>query len=203
MRTSPTRLLGTGLLAALLASLCCIAPLLALVGGVTGAISAFGWVEPFRPYLAGITVAVLALAWYQRLKAEKSAAACACEGEAKPIFWKENKFLLAVSCVALLLLALPEYAGAFYRQQPVAKAASPQTNFTQSVKLQVKGMTCTGCEAHVNQEIGKLSGVFSVSTSYEKGSAVIKYDSTKVRPMQILQAARKTGYTVTIEDKKP
>lgn len=203
MRTSPTRLLGTGLLAALLASLCCIAPLLALVGGVTGAISAFGWVEPFRPYLAGITVAVLALAWYQRLKAEKSAAACACEGEAKPTFWKSNKFLLAVSCVALLLLAFPEYAGAFYRQQPVAKAASAQTNFTQSVKLQVKGMTCAGCEAHVNQEVGKLAGVFSVSTSYKKGSAVIKYDSTKVRPMQILQAARKTGYTVTIEDKKP
>ncbi|PRY08400.1 copper chaperone CopZ [Pontibacter ummariensis] len=203
MRTSPTKLLGTGLLAALLASLCCIAPLLALVGGVTGAISAFGWVEPFRPYLAGITVAVLALAWYQRLKAEKSAAACACEGKAKPTFWKSNKFLLAVSCVALLLLAFPEYAGAFYKQQHVAKAANVQTDFTQSVKLQVKGMTCAGCEAHVNQEIGKLPGVFSVSTSYEKGSAVIKYDSTKVKPMQILQAARKTGYLVAIEDKKP
>ncbi|WP_230679847.1 mercuric transport protein MerTP [Pontibacter sp. 172403-2] len=194
--------MGTGLSAALLASLCCIAPLLALVGGATGAISAFGWVEPFRPYLIAITLVVLAMAWYQRLQANKATTACGCEEDAKRAFWKSNKFLLVISCMALLLLAFPEYAGALYRQ-PEAMAASVQTNFMKTVKLEVKGMSCEGCEAHVNREVGKLAGVFSVSTFYEKGSAVVKYDSTKVQPAQILQAARKTGYTVVLEEKKP
>lgn len=201
MKTSAIKLLGTSLFAALLASLCCIAPLLAIVvGGVTGAMSAFGWVEPLRSYLIAVTVAVLALAWYQRLKASRAAAACACEEDAEPIFFKSSTFLLAFSCLALLLLTFPAYAGAFYGQ-PGTQAASVQTDFRQIVKQQVKGMSCTGCEAHVNQQIGKLAGVFSVSTSYEKGSAVVKYDSTKIKPKQILQAAKKTGYTVAIEKK--
>lgn len=201
MKASPTKLVGTGLFAALLASLCCIAPLLAVVGGVTGALSAFGWVEPFRPYLIVLTLAVLALAWYQRLKANRAAASCACADDGKPPVLKSNRFLLAVSCLALLLLSFPEYAGAFYRQ-PDAKASTVQTDFRQTVQLQVKGMTCAGCEAHVDQEIDKLAGVYSVSTSYQKGSALVTYDSTKVQPAQILQAAKKTGYKVALEKKK-
>ena len=42
-------LAGTGLLAALAASLCCITPLLVIVGGLGGVASTFSWLEPLRP----------------------------------------------------------------------------------------------------------------------------------------------------------
>ena len=53
-----TTYLGTGLLAAIASSLCCIAPLLALLGGVAGTASTFSWIEPARPFLIGISVIV-------------------------------------------------------------------------------------------------------------------------------------------------
>lgn len=57
----------SGILAALAASLCCIAPLLAIFGGVSGAATYFNWVEPYRPYIIAITILIFAFAWYQKL----------------------------------------------------------------------------------------------------------------------------------------
>jgi mercuric ion transport protein len=57
-----------GLLTAVAASLCCITPVLALLGGASGLASSFSWMEPFRPFLIGLTVLVFAFAWYQKLK---------------------------------------------------------------------------------------------------------------------------------------
>ncbi len=197
MKYTFQNLIGGGLLAAVFASLCCIAPLLAVVGGATGALSTFSWVEPLRPYLIGVTVALLAGAWYQRLRNRKSDVDCACDEEEKPVFWKTKAFLLVVTVLAVIFLAFPYYADAFYEKP--AYAETIQETVKQTLHLQIKGMTCTGCEAHVNQEVGKLSGIMGVTTSYEQESATVTYDSTQVQPAIILEAARKTGYVVTLE----
>ncbi len=198
--TTQSKIIGSSLLASVLASLCCIAPLLALLGGATGAFAAFNWVELLRPYLIGLTVVLLAAAWYQRLKPAKVTADCACKDEEKPSLVKSNKFLLMVSFMAILFLSFPYYADGFDREP--ANNSMRQTGFQQTVQLQVKGMTCAGCEAHVNQEVGKVPGVFGVSTSYKAGSATVTYDSTKVKPQQIVEAARKTGYKVSVKGKE-
>ncbi|HEY1054273.1 MAG TPA: heavy metal transporter, partial [Emticicia sp.] len=44
-----------GILTAFATSLCCITPVLALLGGASGLASSFSWIEPFRPYLIGLT----------------------------------------------------------------------------------------------------------------------------------------------------
>ena len=72
------KLIGTGLLTAFAASLCCITPVLALIAGTSGLASTFSWVEPFRPYLIGLTIFVLGFAWYQKLKPKKQID-CKCE----------------------------------------------------------------------------------------------------------------------------
>ncbi|MBF8965507.1 mercuric transport protein MerTP [Pontibacter sp. FD36] len=198
MKPAFPNLIGGGLLAAVFASLCCIAPLLAVVGGATGALSTFSWVEPLRPYLIGVTVALLAGAWYQRLRKPKADVDCACDEEEKPVFWKTKAFLLVVTVLAVIFLAFPYYADAFYEKP--AYAETSQETVKQTLHLQIKGMTCTGCEAHVNQEVGKLPGIMGVSTSYEQESATVTYDSTQVQPSTILEAARKTGYVVKLEE---
>ena len=99
----------SGLLAALAASLCCIAPLIAVLGGISGIASAFSWIEPFRPYLTGFTVVVFAFAWYQQLRKNAAAAEnCDCNGKPEP-FLKSKKFLLAVTLLSAVLIAFPYY----------------------------------------------------------------------------------------------
>ena len=89
-------LFGAGLLAALAASLCCITPLLAVVGGLGGAASAFAWLEPYRPYLVALTVAVLGFAWYRQLRpAPVRPTAAPCPPNAPscspPAFWHRHR----------------------------------------------------------------------------------------------------------------
>ena len=47
---SDKKLIGTGLLTAITASLCCITTVLALIAGTRGIASTFYWIEPLRPY---------------------------------------------------------------------------------------------------------------------------------------------------------
>lgn len=65
-----------------------------------------------------------------------------------------------------------------------------------TIELSVKGMTCSGCEAHVTNAVGQLVGVDSVNASYENANAVVKYDPEKVDKDQIVEAINKTGYKV-------
>ena len=44
---SENKLIGTSLLTAIAASLCCMTPVLALIAGTSGIASTFSWVEPF------------------------------------------------------------------------------------------------------------------------------------------------------------
>ena len=81
------KLIGTGLLTAIAASLCCITPVLALIAGTSGLASTFSWLEPFRPYFIGLTILVLAFAWYQKLKPQKKID-CNCETTEKSNFMK-------------------------------------------------------------------------------------------------------------------
>ena len=64
-------LIGSGIVAAIASSLCCIIPLLALIAGGTGVATNLSWLEPLRPFLIGFTIIVLGYAWYQKLKPQK------------------------------------------------------------------------------------------------------------------------------------
>src|SRR5690606_27497873 len=155
----------TGLFAALAASLCCITPVLALLGGASGLASSFSWIEPFRPYLIGLTVLVFAFAWYQKLKPQKQVD-CDCEADNKKSFWQSKSFLGIVTVIAALLISFPYYAKAFYpKPQETKVVVVDKTNIQQAV-FKIKGMTCESCTEHVNGEISKVNGVIQFQTSY-------------------------------------
>jgi copper chaperone CopZ len=59
-------------------------------------------------------------------------------------------------------------------------------------------MTCTGCEHSVNAALTLKEGVVEASSSYETGTATIKFDRTKVSIDELAEAVEKeTGYKVT------
>lgn len=195
-----SKTIGLGLITAISASLCCITPVLALIAGTSGMASTFSWIEPFRPYLIVLTIVVIGFAWYQKLK-PKAEVDCHCEPDEKPKFLQSSLFLGLVTVFAAAMLAIPYYSSIFYPESTKETVTSDATNII-STEFFITGMTCTGCEEHVNHEVNKLDGIVSSITSYEKGNAIIQYDQTKTDVSQIEQAILTTGYEISSKKEK-
>jgi mercuric ion transport protein len=196
---SENKLAGLGLLTAISASLCCITPVLALLVGTSGLASTFSWLDPLRPYLIGLTVLVLGFAWYQKLKPQKKRD-CECDTTEKMSFIQTKKFLGVVTVFAGLMLAFPTYANIFFPNYKVKTVVASQTDIN-TTEFLIEGMTCTGCEEHVTNEVKKLPGIIKTTTSYEIGNAIIEFDQTQTDIEEIERAISNTGYSVT-EKKK-
>ena len=197
MKTN-NKLIGAGLLTAIAASLCCVTPVLALIAGTSGLASTFSWLEPFRPYFIGLTILVLGFAWYQKLKLEKQID-CNCETAEKPKFIQSKIFLGIVTVFAIVMLAFPYYSSVFYPKTEKQIIVVDKSNI-QKVEFTINGMTCASCEEHVNHEVGKLAGIISSNTSYEKENAIVEFDNSKTNISEIETAINTTGYSVTIKE---
>jgi mercuric ion transport protein len=192
---SENKLIGTGLLTAITASLCCITPVLALIAGTSGFASLFSWIEPFRPYLIGLTILVLGFAWYQKLKSRKEID-CECETDEKPKLIQSKPFLGIVTVFAVVMLAFPYFSGVFYPKAAKQRIAVEKSNI-ETTEFKISGMTCASCEGHVNYEVNKLNGIVSAKASYENKNAIIQFDRTKTSETEIEKAILSTGYKVT------
>ena len=69
----------------------------------------------------------------------------------------------------------------------------------QTAEFKINGMTCTGCEEHVKQEVNKLTGIMQTTVSYENGNAIIEFDQSQTDIEEIEKAIEKTGYSVIDE----
>ncbi|GAB4235658.1 MAG: hypothetical protein Tsb0034_09950 [Ekhidna sp.] len=162
--------------------------------------------EPLRPYLIVLTIGILGFAWYQKLRPRTAEEiACACDEDTKPSFWQSKRFLGIITVFAGLMLAFPSYSHVFYsnggnNSTPVfAEQDSTKTN---KIVIDVKGMTCTGCENHIEHEVGRLEGVIMIDAKYSTGSATVEYLSSKVDKQSIIEAINKTGYIVIEKPKE-
>ena len=191
-------LFGAGLLAALAASLCCITPLLAVVGGLGGAASSFAWLEPYRSYLVALTVGVLGFAWYRQLGPAPASTDC-CVVPAKRSFMQSTGFLASITVLAALLLAFPYYGAKLY---PAAKPSTAVATATAAAPIgqtrtyRIRGMTCEACAHHVEQAVQQVPGVQSVAVSYDQATAQVRYNGTQTQAIQVEKAINSTGYHV-------
>ncbi|MCH7724284.1 MAG: mercuric transport protein MerTP [Bacteroidetes bacterium] len=199
-KSSEKKWIGAGLLAAVAASLCCITPVLAVLGGLGGIASTFSWLDPLRPYLIGITALVLGFAFYKAYKPEKEGDVdCACEDEESPAkknFLNSKAFLWVVTGVSILMFAFPSYSHIFFPETNNNIVVVNESNITEA-RLYIEGMTCTGCEESVDYALQTEEGVISATSSYETGIAEVKFDKSKVNPEQLSKAVEeKVGYKV-------
>lgn len=65
---------------------------------------------------------------------------------------------------------------------------------TQTVTLQITGMTCQHCVKHTREALEKIPGVESVDVTLEPGQAVITGDT---RIEALIQAVKDAGYEAT------
>ncbi|GAB4377221.1 MAG: hypothetical protein Kow0042_24640 [Calditrichia bacterium] len=192
-------LAGSSILAAIAASLCCITPVLAILGGLGGIASTFSWLEPLRPYLMGFTALLLGYAFYQAYKPKKETEIdCACEDEETDKtknFLNSKGFLWVVLAVSIVLFAFPYYSGYLIPSVEKTNLVAAENNILEA-EMQIEGMTCTGCEALINYALQSEQGVLKAESSYKTGIAHVKYDKSKVAPKKLSLAVEKLGYRV-------
>jgi len=109
MRTATKQLWG-GALAAIVSSVCCVAPLVLLTLGISGAwISQLTALEPYRPIFIGVTVICMVLAFRQlHIIPERCAPGESC---ADPRLQRRQRQMFWIVVVGLAaLVAFPWYA---------------------------------------------------------------------------------------------
>lgn len=187
---------ATGIIAALAASSCCIPPVIAAIAGIGGISSSLSWMEPLRPYLIVVAIIAIGYAWYAHLKPKK-ADDCGCDVDDKPKWYQTRAFLTGITLFAAVSIAFPYYSGIFFSNNTGNKTIIvKESNIAQAV-LTLEGMTCTGCEHHVNQVLNDSEGVIEASSSYKTGKAEVKFDKTKVSVDKLAETVEKeTGYKV-------
>lgn len=185
-----------GILAAIAASLCCIAPLLAVFGGISGAATYFNWMEPFRPYMICLTILILAIVWYQQLVITRKQQVDCCE-PAKHTFWESKKFLLLITLSSGALIAFPYYSSVFYKTPQLSVATITQAKFSY-VKLNIKGMSCADCTKHIDGSLLEINGVATSRTSFEKSETIVRYDPAKTNADSINHKIKEIGYQPTL-----
>lgn len=182
--------------AAFVASLCCLGPL--VLGGVGLGAVLVATFTPLRPYFLGVSVALLGLGFYFVYRKPKAAEAC--EGEvcaidsparrwAKPILWLAT---LAVAALALF----PLYGA---KLVPTPTATAPAAAATlETVELKIEGMVCEACAGVVKAKLLETPGVAEAEVDYPKGQAVVKYDPAKTSQAQLIETVNTAGYKASL-----
>lgn len=188
--------LGASLLAALVASFCCILPIAFALAGV-GIAGASAFFAAWRPYLLGLTFALLGIGFF--LSYRKRSSACepgsSCERPAVNRSGRVGLWLAAA--LVTLFAAFPYYSG------PVAKlflhdgkAQARPASSVEHVSFTVEGMTCPVCAEGVAHKLKELPGVRQAAVSYEQHKAEIEYDPRRVPLEQLEKVFTDAGYRV-------
>jgi copper chaperone len=77
-------------------------------------------------------------------------------------------------------------------------AATIATPVPAEVTLRITGMTCGGCVLGVRKVLTRLDGVTSADVSYEKGSAIVRFDPSRVTTAKMIAAIKTLGYTAVV-----
>ena len=188
--------MGTAVFSAVSLKLCCWGPLLLTsVVGISGSSVYFSWLIALKPYLLAIAFLSLGLAFYQVYKKKKVDDCDNCETD-KPSFFKSKFYLWLVTVFVVVMILVSYYPQIFH---PMATKGIVATNNThiQTVKLNVEGMVCSGCEENINHSVNKINGVTNVTTSFERGTSIIEFDTTKTNVDEIKKVIQSKGYLIT------
>ena len=195
-RTGPGLILSSIALA-ITSSLCCILPILAIVGGISGAAGNLSWVEPLRPYLIALTIIILGFAFYNAYRPEAKDE-CGCAPGKKP-FLQSKGFLWTITLVSALLMSFPYYSHFFVKSNTPAIATQPGSD-VKLASFSVEGMTCETCEEHVNSVLLKQKGVVTSKTNYKEGITVVTYNHSQTSLSFLMDVVQKeTGYKTSNE----
>jgi len=80
--------------------------------------------------------------------------------------------------------------------QPYELAYGEAEN-VEEVELNVKGMTCGGCENAIRSQLLKVDGVKDATADHKKGKAVVKIEEGKAKTDELIKAVEKAGFSAS------
>lgn len=185
------------LVAGVLASACCIGP---LVLGVLG-LSSLGLgaaLAPLRPWFLGLTATFLAIGFYFAYRPQRVEACAPGQACAQPVSRRNQRIgLWVVTAAAVVLASYPSW-GARLTASHATVAASPAANSV--VVLDVQGMTCSACAGEIEGELRKVPGVVAAQVSYERRRAEIRLSTAQPKVQPLIGAVERAGYHATSAD---
>jgi copper chaperone CopZ len=184
-----------GILSAILASTCCIGPLLLVAIGVGSGAAFVGRYHWF--FLIG-GIAVLTWAWAKYLR-EKTV----CDCEHKPMQGRRSgMFTLLIATVIVLGFGSLNISRYVFASAPASTQAQTQlANGLDRVVIPVEGMTCATCEIAVRHTLKRVDGVKSAHVSVATKTATVDYEVAKTNPEQLVAAINSTGYRASLPNK--
>ena len=184
-----------GILSAILASICCIGPLLLIAIGLGSGAALVGRYHWF--FLVG-GVAVLAWAWLKYLR-EKTR----CECEHKPMAGRRSGMVTLLVATLLVLgfgsLNISRYV--FANASISAQEDTQLDNPLHRVVIPVEGLTCVTCEIALRHGLRRVDGVKEMQVSAAAKTAMVDYDPAKTNPEQLVAAINSTGFRASLPNK--
>lgn len=177
-----------GILSALLASACCIGPLLLVAIGLGSGAAIVGRYHWFL-LIGGLVV--LTWSWVKYLR-EKDA----CDCTHQPMQGRRGALITLIAATVIVLgfvgLNVSRYVGA--KPQADSAAARAVAPGLARVVVPVEGMTCATCEIAVRSAVQRVSGVKSVQVSVATNKASVDFDPAQTGTEQIVGAINSTSY---------
>lgn len=184
-----------GILSAILASTCCVGPLLLIAIGLgSGAafVGRYHWL-----FLTG-GVAMLTWAWAKYLRERTM-----CECEHKSMAGQRSRMLtLLIATVLVLGFASLNISRYVFATPPVSARAQTQlASGLNRVVIPVEGLSCVTCEIAVRHGLRRIDGVKAMQVSAATKTATVDYEPAKTNPEQLVGAINSTGYRASLPDK--
>lgn len=177
-----------GILSALLASACCIGPLLLVAIGLGGGAS---FVGRYHWFLLIGGLGVLTWSWAKYLREKK-----ACDCSHQPMDGGRGALFTLIAATVIVLgfvgLNVSRYIGT--KPQTDSLVASAVAPGLSRAVVSVEGMTCATCEIAVRSAVQRVNGVRSVEVSFASNQASVDFDPTQTSTEQIVSAINTTGY---------
>jgi len=197
-----------GVVGAILASSCCIAPLLLITLGVSGAwMGSLTLLAPYQAYFIAATLVFLAMGfWYVYWKPKKDCA----DGSycASPTSDRVVKIALWLA-TALIAVALGVNLIFLFRSPQVKSTliaivlggfigvSAPSFAAEQTVSMDIERMTCALCPLTVRKAMERVDGVQQVEVDFDSKTATVTFDDAKTTAIEIAQASTDVGYPAT------
>lgn len=175
-----------GVVSALLASACCVGPLLLIAIGLGSGAAFLGRYHWF--FLIG-GFAVLTWSWAKYLR-EKTV--CDCE-HTEMQGRRATMWTLLLATVVVLAFAGLNISRYVFAGSPPLRAERVADG-RERVVLRVDGMSCATCEIAVRRALRQVDGVASADVSVATNSATIDFDPRKANADKLVAAVNSTGY---------
>ncbi len=180
-----------GILSAILASACCVGPLLLIAIGLGSGAAFVGRYHWF--FLIG-GIVVLTWAWAKYLR-EKTV--CDCEHR-KMEGRQTGMFTLLVATIIVIGFAGLNISRYVFANPASSKQEQPTAPGLSRAVIPVEGMSCATCEIVVRTALKRVNGVKSTHVSVATKTATIDYDPSKTDPQQLVTAINSTGYQASL-----